>query len=132
MLAKRHVDPVFVSPAVEAARSQTSQALSKQFQQATAEVRKEFVQLLVGHAAGNQSPTATAATAGGGVPDPVTPEFAQEWFDTSVLALVKERENKFYELMTAAFRGELHRQVGVGGGDPPGGRPLLPVLWSVT
>jgi hypothetical protein len=114
MLSKRHLEPV-MSPAVEAARSQTTQALSKQFQQATAAVRKEFVQLLVARAPGNQSPTATAATAvvGGGVgaSEPVTTEFAQQWFDASLMALVKERENKFYELMTTAFRGELHRQV---------------------
>jgi hypothetical protein len=41
----------------------------------------------------------------------LTPEFAQQWFDNTVLALVKERESKFYELMTTAFRNELQRQV---------------------
>ena len=41
----------------------------------------------------------------------VTADVAVQWFDSTVLTLVKDREGKFYEMMTTAFRTELHRQV---------------------
>jgi hypothetical protein len=34
-----------------------------------------------------------------------------QWFDDIVMPFVKDREAKFYELMTAAFRSEMHQQV---------------------
>jgi hypothetical protein len=105
-----------VSPAVEAARARTSQTLAKQFSQATDDARQQFIQLLekLSRGGGNTGApflTATATTA----EEPVA-EAANEWFDGTVLTLMKEREGKFYELMTTAFRGELHRQVRGWGG----------------
>ena len=61
-------DDGLVSPAVEAARANTSLALTKQFSQQTSAARRQFVDFLVKNGSGNQSPKdGSTVTFGGGV-----------------------------------------------------------------